>query len=101
VGKLTIGTCVYDDYDGLFFTIQSLRMYHKEVMDRVEFVIINNNPGSKCGKEIQKFVAGIKEPTTYIEFTKYNSPFLKGKIFNVAETDYVLVLDCHVLLEPG
>lgn len=101
MGKLTIGTCVYDDYDGLFFTIQSLRMYHPEVMDRVEFVIINNNPSSKSGQEIQKFVTGIKEPTTYIEFTKYNSPFLKGKIFNVAETDYVLVLDCHVLLDPG
>ena len=50
MGKLTIGLTVYDDYDGAYFTLQSLRMHHKEVADRLEFVIINNNPNSKQGK---------------------------------------------------
>jgi len=101
VSKLTIGICTYDDYDGAFFTLQSLRIHHAEVMDRVEFVIINNNPSSVQGKELKKYVDSIKEPVTYLEFTKYNSPFIKGKVFNLAETEYVLVLDSHVLLVPG
>jgi hypothetical protein len=101
VSKLTIGLAVYDDYDGAFFTLQSLRMYHSEVMDRVEFVVINNNPTSDHGKALKTMVDTITEPKTYLEYTKYSSPFIKGKIFDIAETEYVLVIDSHVLLEPG
>jgi len=101
MGKLTIGLTVYDDYDGAYFTLQSLRMHHKEVADRLEFVIINNNPNSKQGKALAKLTDWVKEPITYVEFTKYNSPFIKGKIFDIADTEYVMVMDCHVLLEGG
>ena len=101
MSKLTIGLAVYDDYDGAFFTLQSLRMYHSEVMDRVEFVVINNNPTSEHGKALKSMVDIITEPKTYIEFTKYSSPFIKGKIFDIADTEYVLVMDSHVLLAPG
>jgi len=101
-GKLTIGLCVYDDFDGAYFTIQSLRVHHREILDRLEFVIINNSPNCNGGKALKTFTTEwIKQPCTYVEFTKYNSPFLKGKIFDVADTEYVLVMDCHVLLEPG
>ena len=99
--KLTIGVVCYDDYDGLYFTIQSIRIYHPEILDRVEFVIINNNPSSPHGKEIHNFIDWIKEPITYLEYSKYNSPFLKGKIFDLTDTEYVLVVDSHVLLHPG
>ena len=101
MGKLTIGTCVYDDYEGLYFTIQSLRLHHKEVLDRLEFVIINNNPKSAQGREIRKFVDWLKEPVTYVEFDGFSATSLRDKIFGLANTEYVLVLDCHVLLDPG
>ena len=101
MGKLTIGTCVYDDYEGLYFTIQSLRLHHKEILDRLEFVIINNNPKSAQGREIRKLVDWIKEPVTYVEFDAFSATSLRDKIFGLANTDYVLVLDCHVLLDPG
>ena len=102
MGKLTIGTCVYDDYEGLYFTIQSLRMYHKEVLDRLEFVIINNNPKSAQGREVRKFADwSFKEPLTYVEFDAFSATSLRDKIFGLANTEYVLVLDCHVLLDPG
>ena len=99
--KITIGTCVYDDFDGVYFTLQSIRLNNPDILDRIEFIIINNNPTSKQGSEIPKLLRQVKQPITYLEFSKYNSPFLKGKIFDLAETEYVLVLDCHVLLEPG
>ena len=70
--KLTIGICNYDDYDGLFFTIQSIRMHHAEVLDDIEFVFINNNPDSEQGKAIKSFIfQSVKEPFQYLEFTKY------------------------------
>ena len=30
---LTIGMATYDDFDGVYFTIQSLRLHHAEVME--------------------------------------------------------------------
>tara|TARA_R110002020_G_scaffold61238_4_gene164968 strand:- start:523 stop:1359 length:837 start_codon:yes stop_codon:yes gene_type:complete len=101
MSKLTIGLCVYDDYDGAYFTLQSLRLHHSEVADRLEFIIINNKPDSQQGKALSNLTKWIKQPITYVEFTKYKSPFLKGKIFDIADTEYVLVMDCHVLIDSG
>lgn len=93
--------CVYDDFEGLYFTIQSLRLHHREVMDQVEFVIVNNNPSSKKGIAVKDFIKKIKEPVQYMEFTEYSSTSLRNKVFELADTPYVLCLDCHVLLSPG
>jgi hypothetical protein len=99
--KLTIGMATYDDYDGLYFTIQAIRMFHKEVLDDIEFVIIDNNPNSSHGKAIQNLLNWIKEPVQYLPFTKFNSTTVKNKIFELADTPYVISIDCHVLLEAG
>lgn len=45
---LTVGICTYDDFDGTFFTIMSLRLYRPEVADRVSIPIVDNNP---CGRD--------------------------------------------------
>ena len=81
--KLTIGLCVYDDFDGIYFTIQSLRLHHSEVMSEVEFIIINNNPKSHLGNEIQKYTRHITEPLTYVEYSSYSSTALRDKIFTL------------------
>ena len=72
MGKLTIGTCVHDDFEGLYFTLQSIRLHHKDVLDRLEFVVINNNPKSPEGQEIRKLMDWIKQPLTYVEFDAFN-----------------------------
>lgn len=99
--KLTIGMATYDDFDGLYFTIQSIRMYHKEVLDDIEFIIIDNNPNSAHGKSNKDFTTWIDQPVQYMPFNAYNATIVKNKVFELAETPYVLCIDCHVLLEPG
>lgn len=99
--KLTIGIPTYDDYDGLYFSIQSIRTYHKEVLNDIEFVIIDNNPNGKHGESIRKLLSWIKEPIQYLPYTKHKSTTVKNKVFDLAETPYVLCIDSHVLLEPG
>lgn len=99
--KLTIGMATHNDYDGVFFTIQSIRMFHKEVLDDIEFVIIDNNPSGKHGKAVRELVDWIKEPIQYLPFTNYESSTIKNKVFELADTPYVMCVDCHVLLEPG
>jgi len=99
--KLTIGFTTYDDFNGVYFTIQALRMYHSEVINDIEFIIIDNNPGSGHGKALKDFTKHIKEPFQYIPFTEYSSTAIRTKIFEYANTPYVLVMDCHVFLVPG
>lgn len=99
--KLTIGMATHDDYDGLYFSIQAIRMYHAEVLDDIEFIIIDNNPESKHGKAIRDLTNWIKEPFQYLPFTKYKSTSIKNKVFELADTPYVLCIDSHVLLEQG
>lgn len=99
--KLTIGMATHDDYDGLYFTIQSIRMFHREILNDVEFVIIDNNPNGKHGEYVRKFIEWIKEPVQYLPFTKYQSTTVKNKVFELADTPYVMCLDSHVFVEPG
>jgi hypothetical protein len=99
--KLTIGMVTYDDFDGVYFSIQAIRMFHKEIIDDVEFIILDNNPDGEHGKAVKGLCNWVKEPIKYIPFTEYKSTAVRTKIFEHAETPYVLVMDCHVLFEPG
>jgi len=99
--KLTIGLATHNDYDGLFFTIQSIRMYHSEILNDIEFVIIDNKHDSEHGSAIRNLINHIQEPVQYLPFTKYESCFIKGKVFDLADTPYVLCIDSHVLIQPG
>jgi hypothetical protein len=99
--KLTIGMAVHDDLDGLYFTIQAIRMFHKEVLNDVEFVVVDNNPSGAHSKCIRDFINWIEEPVQYLPFTKYNSTIVRNKIFDLADAPYVLSIDSHVLIEPG
>ena len=99
--KLTIGMATHNDYDGLYFTIQSLRMYHSEIMKDVEFVIIDNYPKSEHGKANRKLTDWIQEPFQYLPFTKYESTTIKNKVFELSDTPYTMCLDSHVMVDSG
>jgi hypothetical protein len=43
MNKLTIGLLTYDDFDGAYFTVQALRLYHPEAMDEVELLILEGH----------------------------------------------------------
>lgn len=42
--RLTIGMPTLDDYDGVYFTLQALRLYHADVMPSIELLVVDNNP---------------------------------------------------------
>lgn len=39
-----MGMATYDDFDGTYFTVMALRLYHSEVVDRFSILIVDNNP---------------------------------------------------------
>lgn len=99
MGKLlTIGMATYDDYDGVFFTVQSLRMHHLICRtERVEFIVLDNNPKGKCAEALENLMKAIGGK--YIPHDKVTS-FSKYEIAKHATGEYVLIMDCHVLLMP-
>ena len=49
----------YDDFDGVYFTIQALRMYHEICQSNdVEFLVLDNNPDGKHAQTLSGFVNG-------------------------------------------
>ena len=99
--KLTIGMCTYDDFDGTYFSFQSIRLYQPEVLNDVEFLLIDNNPEGKQGKELKRFFKESMPNGKYIPFTEYTGCGVRTKLFEYASAPAVLCMDCHVMLNPG
>jgi tetratricopeptide (TPR) repeat protein len=98
--KLTIGMATHDDYDGVYFSVMSLLLYHKEYLENAEILIVDNNPMSKHGEAVRglsKRVPGVR----YIAAQEYRGTSIRELVFQQARGDYVLCMDCHVFLHDG
>jgi hypothetical protein len=91
---LTIGLPTYDDFDGVYFTIQALRMYQD--LDDVEVLVVDN---FGCDTT-HHFVAGLPG----VRYERLAGPtgtaVAKNRVFRAAKGDVVLCIDSHVLLAP-
>ena len=98
---LTIGMCNYDDFHGVWFSIQALKMYHQLVKDgEVELIVIDNNPKSKHAEAIKGLMNWNKE-IKYIPYDKKQSTSNRNLIFQNATGKYTISMDCHVLFPTG
>lgn len=98
--RLTVGMATFDDYDGVYFTLQSIRLHHPEVADEIEYIVVDNNPDGVCGHHLKALENWI--PTyRYIPVRERSGTAVRDYVMQEAASDYVLNLDCHVLLVPG
>lgn len=97
--NLTISMATHSDYDGVFFSIQSLRIY-QELPPDTEFLILDNNPDSDHGSQIKHFAKSVPNMRV-VDVTDKTSSFVKYRAFDEAKGDVILGLDCHVMLQPG
>ncbi|HEX3879268.1 MAG TPA: glycosyltransferase [Bryobacteraceae bacterium] len=98
--SLTIGMATYDDYDGVYFTIQSIRLFHPDIADEVEFLVVDNHPDGRCTRDLQT-LGNCCPNYRYIPYTRLNGTATRDVIFREASADFVLCVDCHVLFVPG
>ena len=100
--KLTVGMPTFDDFDGVFFSIQSLRMFHPEVLNDVEFLVVDNNPNSSHGKTVKNLLEGWVPNGRYVPYGETTGAAnSKNIVFEEAKGEYVICMDCHVMLEAG
>lgn len=103
--KLTVGIATCHDFNGIWPTIQSLKIHHAECMDDIELVVIDNEPGGSKHSEAAKILTsrwGGKHLPKYVHFTDVEGTAVaKGKVFEHATGEAVMVMDSHVMLPTG
>lgn len=97
---LTIGMATYDDFDGCYFTIHSIRLYHSEILDDVEFLILDNNPARPCAASLKNFENWLPN-FRYVPNRSRQGTAVRDLVFREAMSDFVLCVDSHVLFEAG
>ena len=95
--SLTIAMATHDDYDGVFFTVEALRLYHPACAE-AEFLVMDSHPESTHGDEVRRFCESAKVRYAPMEI---QSSWNKYRAFDLAQGDVVMVVDCHLLLHPG
>jgi hypothetical protein len=97
---LTIGMTTHNDYDGCYFTIQAIRLYHPEILNDVEFLVIDNNPTGPCAKAL-KALENWAPNYRYIPYRSRQGTAVRDLVFREATGEFVLCIDCHVLFPAG
>lgn len=96
---ITVGMAVVDDYDGVYFTVMSILLFHREHLERLEFLIIDNNPGGHSAGALRRLCETLG--FRYLPISDYRSTAVRDSIFRYASGRFVLCLDSHVMLRPG
>jgi glycosyltransferase involved in cell wall biosynthesis len=100
---LTIGMSTFDDFDGVYFSVQALRLYHP-ILNNIDYeiLVIDNNPDSPHGKEVKSFITNwTNGKGVYIPYTTKSSTSVRNEIFKNAKGKYSISIDCHVLIKSG
>jgi glycosyltransferase involved in cell wall biosynthesis len=87
----------YGDFDGVYFTIQALRLYHD--LTDVEIIVVDNQENERLMSWINYWCKGVVKYKPYTEVVGTTMP--REMVFEWASGDYVICIDSHVLLYPG
>jgi len=98
--SLTVGMTSYDDYDGAYFSLQAMRLYHQEVLGEVEFLLIDNHPDGACSKPLKHLETSIPN-YRYVPKNGRHGTAVRECVFEEASGKFVLCMDSHVFLVPG
>jgi len=98
--KLTIGMATYDDWDGVYFSVMAIRLFHPEITDRTEIVVIDNHPGSKVSGPLADLANWVKN-YRYIPAPRPGGTASRDLVFRYSNAEYVLCMDSHIFFAPG
>jgi hypothetical protein len=94
VPELTVGMATYNDYDGVYFTLEALRLYQD--LANTELLVIDNY-GCDATRDLVRNVKGTYHRVTDVVGT--SAP--RDLVFRLAAGNAVLCCDCHVMFVPG
>lgn len=89
---LTIGMATYDDYDGVYFSLQALKAYHD--LKDVELLVVDSK---KEGCQETKNACISIGAKYFHKPEKVGTSAPRNYVFEAATGKYVMCMDCHVL----
>jgi glycosyltransferase involved in cell wall biosynthesis len=96
VVALTIGMPTYNDFNGVFFTLQALRLY-QDLRD-TELLVVDNYGCPDTKRLVEGWVPGAR----YLLATEVRgTAAAKDRVLREASGEAVLCCDSHVLFAPG
>ncbi len=98
--RLAVGMSTYDDFDGAWFTLASILLYHPEVADELSLIVVDNNPGGSASEALKAIDQHLPN-YRYVPFRSYHGTAVRDLVFREADADVVCCVDSHVLLQPG
>lgn len=94
--ELTIGMATYNDFDGVYFTLQALQLYQD--LENTELLVIDNYGCDETKNLVENWI----KPARYIRATDVTGTAApRDLVFRQARGNAVLCCDCHVLFTPG
>lgn len=99
---LTIGMATFRDFEGVWSTLQQLHLdrLHHNLMNRVELLVVDNEPQGPHGKHIQNLCSSMQ--SHYFPLVSpVGTSTPRNLVVDKARGEWVLVLDSHVFLLPG
>jgi glycosyltransferase involved in cell wall biosynthesis len=100
--RLTIGMSTYREYDALWFTITNILIYHPEIRDHIDFVVVDNDPKHPEGRAIKQFVESSHVKGKYIAYSdKVGTAAPRDAAVSASENPWVLMIDAHVSFAAG
>ena len=93
--RVTVGMATYNDFDGVYFAIQALRLYQD--MQDVELLVVDN---FGCD-HTKRFVEGWTGGRYILRSDIQGTAAPRDLVFREAAGEIVLCCDSHVLFPPG
>jgi hypothetical protein len=97
--RLCVGMATFDDFDGAWFTIEAIRMFHPEIAGQISFVIVDNHPEGTAAASLKSMENQVPF-LRYIPFRGYRGTSVRDLVFREANADIVCCVDSHVLIRP-
>jgi hypothetical protein len=88
---------VAEDFDGVYFSIQAIRLYHPEVGDDVQFLVLDPRPEDEALRGLGAWI----ESYRYWSCADAAGTSLHDLPFRHVESDYVLIMEPGVLFALG
>lgn len=94
--KFTVGMATYDDFDGFYFTANSLLHYHKQYVN--EIVVVENKPLVNDNSRIKEYC----KKNSRIKYVNYSevegTAAPRNEVFKQATNEHVVCVDSHILV---
>ena len=97
---LTVAMATYDDFDGVYFTVQSICVFHPEVSDEIDFLVLDNHPegpGAEALRRLTNWIPNLR----YLPYTRTRGTAVRDVLYRESTSEFVLCVDSHVLIPPG